>query len=169
MSATQTAGRFVMGTITTVRRVYRSHPLAIWGAVVLSIFVLSFVVARMNIERKRPALINYEASTAPLVPATSSQPSTAKNVSSSTVQVDHTATQSTNKAVPQTATHVEVNGQTVPVPSASKGTIRKHITSSDGNNKTSVDISISSSGSSSDDSTFNLDIDSSQSSFNNSE
>lgn len=154
-----------------VQQMYTTRPILTMGAIGLSILLVIFVIVSALTYRSSSSALEFDE-VAEIVPVTKPQPpvqvDTITPVTTTEGSQIMTQPQSTDSSS-QTTAEVYVNGKEVPLPNNANGTIHKKITSTNGSNKTSVDITVKSHSSSSDSSTFDLEIESNQSSVNNSE
>jgi uncharacterized iron-regulated membrane protein len=142
---------------------------------VLLILLLLVIVAGVSAWRWQGTLANRAPAAEPAIP-TSQQAEASHHATSLNVQSEQTTppadstTSAPQSSQSSSSTSVQVNGQTMPLPSNGNGTVHKEITTT-GGGKTTVDITqqSSSSSSTSDSSSLNLKIESKQSSINNSE
>lgn len=166
----QSVERFTAKVVDTMNRMYTTRPILLMGAIGLSILLLIFTIVSATTRYTQPTVVDYDEVSETLpVPVTKPQPPTVKPVSPSTMEVNQSMSQQAPAPSSQTSASVQVNGKNVPLPASGNGTVHKKITSSDGSNKTSIDITVKSHSSSSNSSSLNLEIESNQSSEDNSE
>ena len=161
--AIQSIKQFTGSTNDATGHSHGVRSLLIWGAIATLIAVGIVVVLTVDAQYKNKT--TYSASAKGTLVNSILLPLIG---SSRTSTLNTQVSQSSNPAsAPVTSATVKVNDHTIPLPASGNGSVHQEVTSSDGS-KVSVDMNVSST-SSSDSSTFELNLNSAQVSVNNSE